>query len=70
MKPKPNKYQVLDYRSPAEVSHVLSLIASVAAKNESGESMTVEQTVKVPTKHTRQGKGQRRKAPKRKGLVA
>lgn len=69
MKPKPNKYQVLDYRSPAEVSHVLNLIASVAVKDESGKS-TVEQPVKVPTSHTRQGKGQRRKAPKRKRLVA
>lgn len=69
MKPKSNKYQVLEYRSPAEVSRVLDLIASVAVKDESGKSIT-EQPVKVPATHTRQGKGQRRKAPKRKGLVA
>lgn len=69
MKAKSNKYQVLDYRSRAEVSHVLDLIASVATKDESGKS-TAEQPVNVPVTHTRQGKGQRRKAPKRKGLVA
>ena len=66
---KPNKYQVLEYRSPAEVSRVLSLIASVAVKDESGKT-TAEQPVNVPTTHTRQGKGQRRKAPKGKGMVA
>ena len=69
MKPKLNKYQVLEYRSPEEVSRVLHLIASVAVIDESGKA-TAEQPVKVPPKHTKQGKGMRRKSPKRKRMVA
>jgi hypothetical protein len=55
-----NKYQVLEYRSPAEANRLLDLIASVSTQKITGFA-TAEQQLEVPPTHTRQGKGQRRK---------
>jgi hypothetical protein len=59
-----NRYQVLEYRSPAEANKLLDLIASVSTKTVTGFA-TAEQQLEVSPTHTRQGKGQRRKGEKR-----
>lgn len=58
-------YKILEYRTREEVTNVLDLIVHVAKKDEFGKS-TAENRVTVPSTHTRQGKGQRRKKQSQK----